>query len=240
MRANRCGSGPSRVAALALAALALAIAAASCSTPVRRAHCHVGRNAQIEVDGSRIPVNPDGSTELRIPLRERNVIRIEEPNKAAIVEEVTTLIDPASADEDRTVASSTANLTIVYTGEKGGSFSGLAKPVPLFEDPIDWIRDHGGPYFNPPKGQGILLAVSDHGARAAVDGRERPAFEPGALATAEKPISRPLAIPLDPGVHTLVIRKVGLAPYAADVEVRPGEYTYVGVRLVPERRGGRE
>jgi hypothetical protein len=211
--------------------------AAGCSGPgVRTAEVWLGRNATIEVDGARVAANPDGPTRLEIPIAPKNTLRITEPRKAAIVERMTVLIDPPPDVEDRVVLGSTANTTVVHTGGKGGA-SGAAGPQALFPDPIARLRDPGGPWFCPPPGQGILLTTDDWRARVTVDRKFRFVLERAHDASTEHPWSKPLAIVLDPGRHTLDVARPGRLPFSAEIRVEPGEYAYLGVRLAEERRG---
>jgi hypothetical protein len=215
-----------------LAALALA---AGCGGPVRKSEVWLGKNASLSVDGKSVSVNGDGPTKLEIPLAARNTIRVSEPLKATVVEDVTTLVNPPGDAEDRLFFNSSANTTIVHTGEKG-AIAGPTDPQALFPDPIARLRDDRGPFFCPPFGQGILVTASDWRATVTVDGRFRYKLEAAADATKETPWSKPYAIELDAGRHTLEVARTGLRPYVVDVVVRTGEYVYEGVRLAPERR----
>lgn len=210
--------------------------AAGCGGNVRKSQVYVGKNATIEVDGKSLSPNPTGPTRLEIPIRAKNTIRISEPLKAAVVEEVQTLIDPPADAEDRLVFNSTANVTVVLTGEKGGAIARPTDPQALFPDPISRLKDDSGPFFNPPYGQGVLVATNDHRATVAVDGGKRRALERAADATRDHPWSKPLAIELDAGRHTVEVKRAGLKPYVVDILVRTGEYVYQGVRLAEERR----
>lgn len=214
------------------------VLAAGCAGPTRPTETWLGRNATILIDGEAFSPAATGPTRLEVPLREKNVYRIIEPRKATVVQEMTVLVDPPAEVEDRVVFNSTANTTIVYTGEKGGSIAGSAGPQALFPDPIARLKDDRGPFFNPPYGQGVLLTCNDHRAIVTLDRdrRFRFAFEPAADATADRPWSKPLAIELDAGPHVVEVARPGARPFVADVLVKTGEYTYLGVRLAEERR----
>src|SRR6185295_12135464 len=142
--------------------------------------------------------------------------------KAAVVEDLTVLVDPPGAAEDRVHFNTTANTIVVRTGKDSMSQSaGLQVFVP---DPIERLRDEHGPFFCPPYGQGVLLTCNDCEAVATLDKRFKFAFERAHDATAEQPLSRPLAVELDAEQHTLEVAKTGLRPYVADVLVKTGEF----------------
>lgn len=208
-------------------ALALALAAAGCAPEVRRVETHLGANARIVVDGKRVARDPKGMIE--IPLgAEKQVIRVEEPRKPAIVEEVHVLVDPRAEVEDAIVLASTANTTVVYTGEKGGSIAGRTAPVALFPDPLQLLRDPLGPYLGPAKGQGVILVASDAGANAYVGDAKVPLRPSRADGTGP---SLPEVVEVAPGEHAVRVEKIGAKPYEARAVVRAGEYTLLAVRL---------
>lgn len=223
-----------------LALLALAAGCPSGGQPadgpaplgVRRVRTHLGANARIFAHG--VEVRRDAEGALSIPLREeRCVVRVEEPRKVPLVEELTVLVNPPAEVEDRIYFRSTANTTVVYTGEKG-SITGPRSPVALFPDPLSLVRDAEGPFLLPSRGQGVALIVSDHGSLAAIDGRPV-ALRPSADRAGAP--SLPSLVELWPGWHDLAVEKAGLRPFRERVLVRGGQYALVFVRLAPEAAG---
>jgi hypothetical protein len=222
-------------ARVVIALVPLLAALAGCSTATRKTEVWLGRNATLTVDGQPVPVSPDGPTRFEVPVRPQNRIRIDEPRKAAVVEETRTEIDPPGDVEDRLYFNSTANVVVVFTGEKG-AIAARAGPQALFPDPISRLKDEHGPFFCPPYGQGVLVVSSDHGAVVTIDKKFRQKLEPAPDATRDERWSRPQPIELDAGWHTVEVARTGLKPYVGDFLVRTGEYTLLGVRLADEKR----
>jgi hypothetical protein len=204
----------------------------------------------VVVDG--VEVARDGRGVVAIPLgRERQAIRVEEPRKPAIVEEVRVLVDAPGDVEDKVVYSTSANTTIVHTGERD-ALTRAPEPQTVLPDPLSLLVDAEGPFFGPADGEGVILIVSDATALATVGTRKveleasRSRFKAQVieLGGAQLPVpagardaapSLPAVVRLEPASYPLRIERRGFQPFATTVTIRPREYTLVAVRLAEER-----
>jgi hypothetical protein len=251
------GHGGAGRGVLAAAALLAVIPACRSGDPsgYRRIETHLGRNATIEANGSERPRDAKGV--ITVPLRgERQAtyideLRVAEPRKPAIFAEVTVLVEPRGDVEDHAVFSTTANTTIVYTGDRA-SIAGPTSPVDLLPDPLARLADPEGPYFGPGEGEGLVLVVSRASALAAVDRRPVPLRPTSFVLPCDRvgefadktgapfdPPSYPAAVRLPAGRHALHVEKRGFQTFDGDVEVKAREYRLVFVRLAPEREVGK-
>jgi hypothetical protein len=247
---NRTGS-QLPVLALVFPVFGLLLAIAGCATPspTRRVETHLGRNARVLVNDVEIARAPDGS--IAVPLDTgHDVIRVEEPRKPALVEDLRVLCDAAPEIEDRVTEASCVNTVLVHAGERG-AITRAPRPVSVWRDPLEYVGTASEPFFAPAEGEGVVLVVLDRqidlstwsgpaddfgivasaGPRTVTLTCERTIVSPVEVRFAATP---PLTIALEPGRYPLRVAARGFEACEAMVDVHAREWTVLGVRLGPE------
>lgn len=226
-----------------LLAVLAGLAGCAADPPVREVELSLGREAEVRMLVGGVERDYERREGFyRFPLVPgRQTLEVSEPRKPLVSCELDVLVDPDPTIEDPLHFRSSANTIVVKTRTEGTAGAYDRDDLVLDADPLACLRDeHGGPWFLPAEGEGLIVAMDRPGAlvkvgkESATIRRAIPPMREGAPLPA-RPRAVPVVFALVPGEQVLVsVTREGFLPFEHTYTCREGVYDLLCVRLAKE------